>query len=484
LKKSKVFLRVDGNAQIGLGHLVRCIALAQMLKDDFEIFFACSAIPENINEVKKLGFNLLIIKSEEDFLLLLKNDVIVVLDHYGLDSNYQKAIKDKGCKLVCIDDLHDKEFFADLIINHAPNMVPSDYQAQIYTRYALGLDFVLLRPVFLNKAKQTIVNKAIQTAFVCFGGADTKNITQTAVNILKADLRFKKVIVVTGAAYNYLNELKGSVANNTKVSLYHAIDPETMSNLIAEADLAIVPASGILQEVLAVGCKVISGMYIENQKNIFNSYKALGAFESAENFSDADLLHAIDVSLKSEDVPNKKFIDGKSGKRLLKCFKQLQLEEGVWLRNANESDLLKTFQWAGNAELRKFSFNTRLVKFEEHRNWFINKLNNNNCFYYLGILNDEIFGSIRFDIEDNKAKISYLVDPLHQNNGLGTILLKKGLNLFTAQSGGKIAHIYGEVFSENLASIKAFQKLGYIVEVDSSVNIVKFKKELPDVTKC
>lgn len=477
--KPKVYIRVDGNAQIGLGHLVRCIALAQMLKSDFEISFVCKKIPENnVNEIKALSFNLIIIKSEKTFISLVQNDTIVVLDSYDLDSDYQKIIKDKGCKLVCIDDLHDKVFFADLIINHAPNIDPIDYQAQIYTQYALGLDYVLLRPVFLNKAKQPTVNQVIQTAFVCFGGSDTKNITQTVVNILIGDTRFTKIIVVTGAAYNYLNKLKESIGNNTRVVLYHAIDSETMCNLIADADLAIVPSSGILQEAIAVGCKIVSGMYVENQKDIFNNYKALGAFESAGYFSDSELLNAIDNSFKNEIIFRKKLIDGESGNRILKYFKQLLIEEEVLLKNVKESDLLKTFEWAGNAEIRKYFFNTRPVKFDEHKNWFLNKLNDNNCFYYMGVLHSEIFGSVRFDIEGNKAVISYVVDPLYQNRGLGTILLKKGLDLFICQFTGKISFVYGEAFFENIASFKIFKKLGYTTEVGSSTNIVKFKKTI------
>ncbi|WP_426668535.1 UDP-2,4-diacetamido-2,4,6-trideoxy-beta-L-altropyranose hydrolase [Mucilaginibacter sp. McL0603] len=324
MKKNKILIRVDGSTKIGLGHLVRCIALAQMLKSDFDISFVCIEIPSSSQrEIKGLEFNLIIINKEEEFLLFVNNEVIVVLDHYGADSNYQKNIKNKGCKLVCIDDLHDKVFFADLIINHAPNVVPSDYMAQVDTQFALGLDYVLLRPAFLKKAKETITYKSINTAFICFGGADVRNITQTTVDILKNDARFKKIIIVTGAVYNYLSQLEQSISNDKRFFSYNSIDSNTMTNLIEEAQLAIVPASGILQEVLAIGCKVVSGMYVENQKNIFENYRALEAFQSAENFSDTDLIRAIDASFKDKSTFVNKFIDGRSGERLLRQFIEL-----------------------------------------------------------------------------------------------------------------------------------------------------------------
>src|ERR1700743_1989547 len=159
----KVFIRFDGNNQIGLGHLVRCTALAQMLKENFDIFFVCKQTSAaSDDEITKLGFNLIVINNEDDFLSALTGNEIVVVDHYGLDSNYQKKIKDKSCKLVCIDDLHDVFFWADLIINPAPNAKPADYQGQVYTQFALGLDYVLLRPEFLKQAQKGIINQPIQ----------------------------------------------------------------------------------------------------------------------------------------------------------------------------------------------------------------------------------------------------------------------------------------------------------------------------------
>ena len=476
MKNTNIFIRVDGNATIGLGHVVRCIALAQMLQDDFVLTFVYKEIPQgSINEITQLGYNLLNIKHEQDLLALLKKDVIVVLDHYGLDSNYQKLIKNTGCKLVCIDDLHDKVFFADLIINHAPNILPSEYKAQHYTQYALGLDYVLLRPVFLKYAKQNIVNKPMETAFVCFGGSDSKNLTQRVVDILKVDKRFKKIIVVVGAEYNYLNNLKTSIINGPNIDLHCAIDSATMALLMNTAGLAVVPSSGILQEVLAVGCKVISGMYVDNQKYVFNNYKTLGAFESAEDFSTPNLLLAINAAFKSKTVI-KKHIDGNSKNRLLKAFNQLATLDLAILKTATINDIDKTYYWASNSDIRKFSFNKSTIEYDVHKTWFLSKLDNKNCFYYMAWIGGNEFGSIRFDVKGGEAMISYLVDPAYQNKGLGTVLLKKGVELFLEQVNSRITTIWGEVFYENLASVKIFEKLGYEFKINHSTNIITFKK--------
>lgn len=476
MENKKIFIRADGGNEIGLGHIVRCTALAQMLRNDFEINFVCKQIPETSRQdINKLGFGFRLIKREADFLSSLSAGLIVVLDHYGLDTEYQKAIKEKGCKLVCIDDLHDKVFYADLIINHAPNIEASSYSAQIYTQYATGLDYALLRPAFLKKAKEAVSFKVIQTAFVCFGGADIKNITQAVVEILKKDKRLKKIIIVAGAAYNYFNLLKNSIDNDARFHLYHSVDSEKMADLMSESQLAIVPSSGILQEVLAIGCRVISGMYVENQKRIFENYKSLGAFESAGDFSNENLTLAINKAFNTERAA-RKFIDGYSDKRLLNSFRQLTIEDCVILERASESDLTKTFEWAGNAEIRRFSFNKAIIDYDTHKEWFIHKLGDEYCYYYVGKLNNEPFGSIRFDVENNNAKISYLIDPAYQNNGLGTILLKKGVSMLLRQKSINVDRVWGEVFNENIASVKTFKKLGYDVKFNISTNFIRFEK--------
>ena len=96
---NKIYIRADGSPKIGLGHIIRCFALAKMLKDSFSIKFVSMHIPEDIETTFITeGFAVTKISKEEDFFDLLKGDEVVVLDHYGLDSSYQKRIKKIGSK--------------------------------------------------------------------------------------------------------------------------------------------------------------------------------------------------------------------------------------------------------------------------------------------------------------------------------------------------------------------------------------------------
>src|SRR5690606_9908872 len=138
-----------------------------------------------------------------------------------------------------------------------------------------------------------------------------------------------------------------------------------------------------------------------------------------------------------EKFISERYLDGRSHSRLLKLFKQLQTEGQVLLRKVEEKDLLKTYEWARDPEIRKFFFNQEAIGLTEHKKWFNHKLQDQNCFYYLGLISNKAFGSIRFDIQDHGTYVSYLIDPKYQNRGLGSIMLKKGLHLFVNSTEGQ-----------------------------------------------
>ena len=109
MKRKTIKIRVDGGVSIGHGHLIRCFSLAKMLSASYEISFYCiEATDEIIQDFKRNSFKIYSLENESQFIEGLLEEDIVVIDHYGLGSEYQKKIKDKGCKLVCIDDLKDK----------------------------------------------------------------------------------------------------------------------------------------------------------------------------------------------------------------------------------------------------------------------------------------------------------------------------------------------------------------------------------------
>ncbi len=465
---NKVLIRVDGSAEIGLGHVVRCIALAKMLIDEFQIHFISKEIPESlIEDMSSNGFEFTKIETEETFFKLLSGTEIVVLDNYFFDTAYQKKVKETlGCKLVCIDDLHDKEFYADLIINHAPGVKPEDYQAQTFTQFALGLDYALLRPSFLKAAKEERKIEKNETVFVCFGGSDIKNITSRCLSALIRVKEFKRIIVVLGAAFQNLEEVKNIAETTNRVEIYHEIDENRMLELLKISQLAIVPSSGILLEALSAGCMVISGGYVENQKFIYQYYKNSHLILDAGQFDIESIEKAIELSFEKEIFPFRR-IDGYSGKRINNCFFGLDFV----LRNIVKKDCKLLFDWANDPDVRNNALNTTNIMWNNHLNWFLDKLVNPDTYIYILERKGIAIGQIRFDREDDYWKLDYSIDKKYRRMGIGSKIIKLGLEKIEGE-------VKAWVKLDNIASRKVFQKLGFreskggksIIEYSSLIN--------------
>ena len=270
--------------------------------------FISKTIPNKIKEeLLDNNFHCIIIAEEEDFLSILTGSEIVVLDHYDLDSNYQKEIKEIGCKLVCIDDLHNKKFYADLIINHSPGILENDYDAQDYTKYALGIEFALLRPIFLKAARIERSVENIENLLICFGGSDFKNLTKPVLEVVKNINLFKKVTVILGAAYPYRKSLEEVTKQIPNIRILSSLDENAMLCEIQDADLAIIPSSGILLEVIAGGSIPLICYYAENQKKLFNYFKKNSTISSfnALDFN-SDELNTILLNIVNGKIAVKK----------------------------------------------------------------------------------------------------------------------------------------------------------------------------------
>ncbi len=325
----RVYIRADGGFDIGLGHVVRCISLAHMLNNDFVINFFALEIPDSLkSEITHNGWDVTEIAQESDFLKFLKGKEIVVLDGYQFDSDYQKQIKSTGCKLICIDDFHDQHFYADIVINHAPGVTKEDYKGESYTRYLLGPDYALLRPEFLDsKPKEKRNSYEIKKLFTCFGGSDSKNLTAKVLSWLPSNVY--TITVVLGNAYNHYDSLSKVIKERQDLEIFvkNSLSAKEMRNELEQADLAIVPASGILFEVLSIGLTVMSGYYTDNQMAIYKGFLEEGVIIDAKSFSEKSLNEAFSKlgSLDLGAIVNKqkKLIDSDVKNRMNNIFSEL-----------------------------------------------------------------------------------------------------------------------------------------------------------------
>ncbi|SCQ20303.1 UDP-2,4-diacetamido-2,4,6-trideoxy-beta-L-altropyranose hydrolase [Tannerella forsythia] len=266
--KRQIIFRADAGKRIGYGHFVRTLALADMLKEEFECVFVTQDPTEyQKREVERIC-PLIGLPSDNSkfslFLRMLSGKEIVVLDNYFYSTDYQKKIKSKGCKLVCIDDMHDKHYIADAVINHGLDN-PKLFDVEPYTRLLLGLDWALIRKPF--RCSGSIRDREKGHIAISFGGADWNNLTTKFSEKITNDCEIDRITAIVGDAFPFEKKLK----KVGKVQIVKNLSAFQMADLFRKVEFVILPSSTVCIEALACKCPVIAGWYTKNQKEMYHS---------------------------------------------------------------------------------------------------------------------------------------------------------------------------------------------------------------------
>lgn len=293
--KTKVLFRADASRQIGYGHFVRSLALADMLKNDFDCVL-CTQTPTPYQRAQVSEVCRLVELPSDDtkfplFLDMLKGDEIVVLDNFFYSFEYQQQIKEKGCKLVCMGGT-DRKYAADLILSQATTD-PTLFQTPPNTKFCLGLSWALLRRPFVQYKPRQRQKSQPRSAVVCYGGTDFHNLTGQTVEVLCKDNMLNRLDIIVGDVF------EGRIEDcyNNKIRLHRNLNAQQIVDLFDKNDVAILSSSSIAIEAMACGIPVIAGWWVDNQDAFYhllerNRYIYGLGFLLTEQFAD-DLKIAI-----------------------------------------------------------------------------------------------------------------------------------------------------------------------------------------------
>lgn len=330
--RQKVILRADAGKTIGFGHFVRSLALASYLSDDFECIFCtfnpslCATSEYQLNEIAKVcKFLSIDAKSYEEyderFLDGLNGDEIVVLDNYYFTTEYQQKIKDKRCRLVCIDDVHDRHFVADAVLTMTP-LGKSFFSMEPQTKFLNGINHSFLRKPFLdvNVNYRDKPSFRINKIVLAMGGADPYGLTNKVLGILnEIDSNFNIDVIAGDTA-----EVK-QIANDC-IQIHKRLAAEEIVNIFTKSDIGIFPASTICVEALACRLPIAAGWYVDNQKEFYEYGVENGLFMPLGNFLDSDeeISDRIKSAFGMYACIKTPYLDFNKGKQdIIKLFKSL-----------------------------------------------------------------------------------------------------------------------------------------------------------------
>ncbi|MGV3585807.1 MAG: UDP-2,4-diacetamido-2,4,6-trideoxy-beta-L-altropyranose hydrolase [Adhaeribacter sp.] len=465
---NRIIFRADGNARIGLGHLTRSLALATMLQEDFTcVFVTQEPNPDFLSNLEKAGINILQLPASlnyeqeaNELVKLLQPSDVIVLDGYVFNTNYQQILKSKGNKIVCLDDIHAFPFVADALINQAGGVTPQHYQAKITTKFFLGPAYALLRLPFLEAATQTRQISEIKNILLNMGGADPDNQTMHLLQSVLNNLKEINIQVVVGSAYQYYEQSLEYARQNANITVYQNLDAEAMCKLMQTCDAAILPPSSVAYEWCSVSGLLLVHQIADNQNDLA-AFLTQNGLAFTLNQLNQILHHPDQTEIVAQQIKQqRKYFDGKSKLRLKRIFSDLTLGDYLQLRPAQENDMQQLFEWVNDPAVRQHSFNPAPIPLEIHQRWFNHKLTDKDCLILIATFKNVPAGMIRFDLKENQATISYLLDKNFRGKGLGAWVLTAG-TILLQQLQPDVAQVIGHVQQSNIASVVSFQKAGF-----------------------
>ncbi len=473
--KKGLLFRVDAGPEIGSGHMMRCLALAQASCEfGFKPVFVIQRGAESVrSRLEKEGFeiNLLESSQESEWARNLAKKFFapwVVMDGYHFTAEDQRSIKAAGLKLLLIDDLGEcGPYTADIVLNQ--NIFAKDgmyRDREKSTKCLLGMKYALLRKEFgyVAGAEKKIETSCLKI-LVTLGGADSGNVTARVIEALKGVESFEFEVVAIVGSYNQHQTKLEAIVLDAGPSFRLVKDTDEMARWMLWADLAITAGGSTCWELLCLGLPSIVLALSPHQEWIAAPLAQLGALVNlgcAEKISVSDIQAAVKKLLSSPEERagmsriGRELIDGLGAQRVMRALKSSDL----MIRLATYDDARMIWLWANEPEVRAISFAPGPISWEEHQKWFLDHRTSNTSFIYIGSdLKGTPLGFVRYDLVEKEATVSIVIDKEFRGHGYAVGLLKLSLDRFFEDSSAFAVHAY--IKDLNHASLSAFSKAGY-----------------------
>jgi len=474
-----LIIRADASPEIGTGHVMRCLALAEAWQNTGgEVCFvsACDA-PALEVRLKNEGIQILHISQEAGTLgdadetariAHERGADWIVVDGYNFGAEYQKTIKDAGLSLLFIDDYgHADHYYADIVLNqniYADGTFYPSYES--YTRFLLGTKYALIRKEFLIwSGWHRDIPKVARKILVTLGGSDSDNITLNVIEALRIlDFAGLEVKVVIGDANPHFDLIHNKVQDLSNFTLIK--NAKNMPELMAWADVAISSGGSTSWELLFMGVPSLVIPIAKNQDPIVAALQSCSIaqgingnlLKNPKEFAETVFIFLHSWKIRSEfSARMVQYIDGKGPSRIIDAI----CDPLITLRKAELSDCKRVWSWINDPIVRSVSFSPEPISLECHKEWFSSALIDPALVYYIAVDKDaRPFGQVRFQVESDAAVISVLVDPEYRGRSLGSTLIRYATEQFFKET--EIVLVKAFIKTGNEVSRKAFAKAGYI----------------------
>ena len=473
-----LIIRADASIEIGTGHVMRCLALAQRwhAAGGNVIFAMAESTPAIDRRLHSEAIEIVHLQatpnSSQDVrdISAVAHDrrpAWIVIDGYQFDSHYQRNLKDAGQRLLWVDDLGQCEHYsADIVLNQNVHAVESVYAGrEAYTRLLLGPRYAMLRSDFRrwSRWQRSIAPKG-RKILISMGGSDPDNVTAVVLEALGClQLDGLEVVAILGGSNPHL-DLPQRFANASPTVRF-VRDASNMPEFMAWADIAVLAAGSTCAEASLLGLPSILIDVAANQHPVAHELcrrRAAIHLGSSKEVTAAEIAENVQALLLSTDrraslsQRSRELVDGDGAERVRAAI----CGGDLCLRRVHENDCRQLWEWANDPQVRPMSFATEAIPWGQHVEWFNSKLHDPNAVLYLLLDSSQIpAGQVRFQIDQTRAAVSISLSPQFRGKGYGEASLKMAMEaMFRTNT---VTQIDAYVKQENLASIRLFARAGY-----------------------
>ncbi|MBB1485615.1 UDP-2,4-diacetamido-2,4,6-trideoxy-beta-L-altropyranose hydrolase [Oceanospirillum sediminis] len=310
----KIVFRADASLNIGSGHIMRCLTLADALsKQGHQCHFLCRPHSGHLGDlIIQRGYDLHFLTNEQttleppalaplpdhahwlgtswqadaqETLTYLSQHPAdwLILDHYALDYRWQNACLSGYNKLMVIDDLADREHLCDLLLDQTYGRSSQEYYHLVprHCQFFTGSEYALLRPEFHQWRTFSLKQRhqpELRNILINLGGVDKDNITGRILKALHASSlpNSCSLTVVMGPTAPHIDAVK-SISTTIKHPCHILQGVNNMAELMAHADFAIGAAGSTSWERCCLGLPTLMIILANNQETIGAQLQAAGA---------------------------------------------------------------------------------------------------------------------------------------------------------------------------------------------------------------
>jgi UDP-2,4-diacetamido-2,4,6-trideoxy-beta-L-altropyranose hydrolase len=515
-----VVFRVDASMKMGTGHVMRCLTLADALRNrGLRCHFICRAHQGNmIAAIRQRGYTVTELpagatvfqplpsadvpqpahagwlgcdwRHDADQTLnevqAIKPDLLVI-DHYAIDIRWEKILRSHVRRIMVIDDLADRSHECDFLLDH--NWFGDDMSHRYlglipeHCIIMLGPQYALLRPEYeVLRSLMPPRDVEVRRVLVFLGGSDPTNETSKVIVALKhPELMHLLVDVVIGA--NHPDPLGIVGEAEARHGTFVHRDLPSLAGLMMRADLMISGGGVTTWERMCLGLPTVVICIAENQVEMNHALSRGGYIELLGGKNDVDatrVAESVSAVIESRGALIKMskrssaLVSGDGASRVCDVLlrtpdDRTRLAEGhasqpsaeaLKIRHASVDDGEMLFEWRNNTRTRKYTRNPAALSRLGHMNWFTQTLVSERSKLLIAMHGDHPVGCVRFDIDDKQAEVSIYLDPARHGRGWGGLVLSQAM-AWMHSVYPSVTLFSADVLAENLASVKLFQRCGY-----------------------